>query len=95
MTVQTAPVRKLPDSEIAALGRLIDNDLYRGRVEGAKEHILKLSRAHARAGVDIVCLACTELGLAFFYFAADAFTCDDLPRFRRSSSAATKVDEEQ
>ncbi len=54
------------DSEIAELERLIDVDLYQGKIAEARERIVRLCRAHTTASSgDVVCLACTELPLAF------------------------------
>jgi len=56
----------LPDTEIEELERLIDIDLYHGKFEGARERILSLCEIHVRNPAnDVVCLACTELSLAF------------------------------
>ncbi len=54
------------DDEIAELEQLIDVDLYQGEITGARERIVRLCRAHTipNSG-DVVCLACTELPLAF------------------------------
>lgn len=59
-------VDSLTDSDINTLHYLIDVDLYQGRVEGAAEVIVEISKRHIQdASRDIVCLACTELPLAF------------------------------
>ena len=48
------------------LEKLIDDDLYQGDISDAREQVLALCAKHVRdrAG-DVVCLACTELPLAF------------------------------
>ena len=54
------------DDEIAAMDRLIDIDLYQNDAGKAKEFILGLCRRNvAEPDTAIVCLACTELPLAF------------------------------
>lgn len=54
------------DGDIEKLHRLIDVDLYQGRIEGAAELIVDISQRYIDdASNDIVCLACTELPLAF------------------------------
>ena len=62
------------DNDIDVLHRLIDVDLYQGRVEGAAELIVEISQKYIQdASTDIVCLACTELPLAFSSFKDDAY----------------------
>lgn len=56
---------KLPDAEIHSLGKLIDHDLYQGRIDSAMDQIMGLCDKYVRNGSDVVCLACTELPLAF------------------------------
>jgi aspartate racemase len=54
------------DEEIAQLEKLIDVDLYQGRAADARDRILEICARHVRdPASDIVCLACTELPLAF------------------------------
>ena len=61
-----AVLPRLDEKRIAALERLIDVDLYQGETGEAREKILSWSReAVDDAGNDAVCLACTELPLAF------------------------------
>lgn len=61
------------EEDIEVLHHLIDVDLYQGRVEGAAELIVEISKKHIQdAAADIVCLACTELPLAFPEFKDDA-----------------------
>lgn len=57
----------LPDEHVvAALDRLIDEDLSRGEIGGAGAHILDLCREAIPGAEDVsVCLACTELPRAF------------------------------
>ena len=62
-----------PDDAIDSLGHLIDNDLYEGRTDTAQQQILQICHEnlpHAQQAV--VCLACTELPLAFPQFADHA-----------------------
>jgi aspartate racemase len=48
------------------LDRLIDIDLFQGKIEGASERILRICRERVNdPAKDIICLACTELPLAF------------------------------
>ncbi len=57
---------QLADEQIAELEQFIDVDLYQGEITDARERILKLCRKSVNnPGSDIVCLACTELPLAF------------------------------
>jgi aspartate racemase len=56
----------LPDSEIEEVDKLIDMDLYQGEIAGARDGILELCRTFSSNSEEIVvCLACTELPLAF------------------------------
>ncbi len=68
------------DAVVDALGALIDNELYRGQTEIA--HRWLLQAAHRFGGGDrgtAVCLACTELPLAFTGHRDDtAFTVDGI-----------------
>lgn len=74
--VETVP--KLPDAEIAALGRIIDEDLYQGAVGDADQFILTLCARYAGAD-DVVCLGCTELSLAFPEHQDDeSFVCEGI-----------------
>lgn len=66
-------IDSVSEPDIEMLHQLIDVDLYQGRVEGASELIVELSKKYIRdSAVDIVCLACTELPLAFPQFKDDA-----------------------
>jgi aspartate racemase len=57
---------QLPDKEIADIDKLIDVDLYQGEIADARERILKLCETYLNSpSDDVVCLACTELPLAF------------------------------
>ena len=59
-------VPQLPDDIIAEIARLIDVDLYQNKTEAARDRILELSRAYTNdSSGEVVCLACTELPLAF------------------------------
>ena len=59
-------LRQLDDDEISEIVRLIDVDLYQGKIEGTRERILEISQKHVgNPATDFVCLACTELPLAF------------------------------
>lgn len=60
------PLPRLSDERIGELEQLIDVDLCQGQVDGAREKIITLCRESV-SGVktDVVCLACTELSLAF------------------------------
>jgi len=64
-----------PDAtDIDALHRLIDVDLYQGRVDGAATQILEISKKYVGdPSTDIVCLACTELPLGFPEFTDTAY----------------------
>jgi len=62
--IETFP--RMDDERIAELERLIDVDMYQGETAGARERILRLCRESMDArSNDVVCLACTELPLAF------------------------------
>ena len=57
---------QIEDKEIEELGRLIDVDLYQGEIKNARRRILEISKKYvANNTSDVVCLACTELPLAF------------------------------
>jgi len=57
---------RLSDEEIAALEKLLDLELYHASPVAARETILALCARHVRdRASDVVCLACTELPLAF------------------------------
>lgn len=62
-----AALPALSAQEIDSVGRLIDVELYQGQIEGAKEQIVSLCKHHVGLSAkDVaVCLACTELPLAF------------------------------
>ena len=56
----------ISDDEIEEIGRLIDEDLYQGKLDRARERMLEISKKYvANPATDLVCLACTELPLAF------------------------------
>ncbi|MDA9982560.1 amino acid racemase [Gammaproteobacteria bacterium] len=55
----------LPEAEIDGLGKLIDYDLYQGRCDTAMDQIVGLCKKYVQNESDVVCLACTELPLAF------------------------------
>ena len=75
-----AAIDSATDADINALGHLIDVDLYQGKVEGAADLIVEISHKHITdSDIDIVCLACTELPLAFPQFKDDvSFECSGL-----------------
>ncbi|WP_171178012.1 aspartate/glutamate racemase family protein [Ruegeria sp. HKCCD8929] len=54
----------LPDSEIAEMQAMIDEDFYGGASNRARARLLEFCNAHAEPGTAIL-LACTELPLAF------------------------------
>ena len=59
-------IPRLPDRVIAELASIIDEDLYQGNSHGVREKLVNLSKHHiSDPSTDIVCLACTELPLAF------------------------------
>ena len=63
--VSTLP---MPDDDtIDALGRLIDNELYQGLFDVGRERILQICQDNLPTSAEdtVVCLACTELPLAF------------------------------
>ncbi len=65
---------RLPDAEIGRLETLIDEDLYQGKIDSARYWLLDLCRSHVTdTANDVVCLACTELPLAFPEHCDDAF----------------------
>lgn len=52
--------------DIECLHHLIDVELYQGRVEGTADKLINISQHYVKdPSTDIVCLACTELPLAF------------------------------
>ena len=54
------------DANIDALERIIDEDLYQDRVESARDRLLEMAeKALQKVPGAVVCLACTELPLAF------------------------------
>jgi len=58
------------DATIERLGRLIDDELCAGHTETAQQQIMQICRGNLRdPGSAVVCLACTELPLAFPEFA--------------------------
>jgi aspartate racemase len=76
--IETLP--RMSKENMAALDHLIDVDLYRGEIGGASERILALCRMSIRDKArDVVCLACTELPLAFPEYRDSAwFKIDDI-----------------
>jgi aspartate racemase len=57
---------RLDEQRIEVLERLIDVDLCQGKIDGPREWILGVCRESASdRSRDVVCLACTELPLAF------------------------------
>jgi aspartate racemase len=71
---------RLEDDEIAKLENLIDVELYQGEIGDARGRILALCKKYAnKPASDVVCLACTELPLAFpEYQDATHFECDGI-----------------
>ena len=56
----------IPEGVISELDEVIDKDLYHGQIAGARDKIANLSKRYIDdPSNDIVCLACTELPLAF------------------------------
>ncbi len=55
---------RLPDTQIAEMQAMIDQDFYGGARAGARDRLLAFCTAHAQPG-DAILLACTELPLAF------------------------------
>jgi len=69
-----SPITDIPSEEVERLERLINVDLYQNKIEGAATEIVELCRRLIGHRNDVaVCLACTELPLAFPEFADDAF----------------------
>ena len=59
-------IPQLPDQVIAELDQIIDEDLYVGRIQSARDKIINISKQHiVDPSTEVVCLACTELPLAF------------------------------
>jgi aspartate racemase len=59
-------ISPLSDKEVEELEHLIDIDLYQGKLESAREQLLNLCETHiGDPSKDVICLACTELPLAF------------------------------
>lgn len=57
---------RLPDKQVEEIDKLIDVDLYQGEIGDIRERILELCKAYSDGPAgDVVCLACTELPLAF------------------------------
>ncbi len=81
-----------PDNyDIDVLHRLIDVDLYQGRVDGAAAQILEISKKYVGdPSTDIVCLACTELPLGFPDFTDTA--CFEYQGIRFVNTIAAHVD---
>jgi aspartate racemase len=79
--LQSKGVEALPalsDEDVAALEKVIYVDLYEGRIAQARHAILALcARYVPHPATDVVCLACTELPLAFpGHQDATSFTVD-------------------
>lgn len=67
-----APNPRLPEAEIDAIQKLIDDEFYEGATPAGTARLIELCRAHATdAAGTAVLLACTELPLAFPAHAAD------------------------
>jgi aspartate racemase len=63
---EISAVPQLSDQIIAELDQIIDEDLYVGRIQTARDKITKISKQHiGDPSKDVVCLACTELPLAY------------------------------
>jgi len=63
---QVSALAQIEASEIEELNQLIDVDLYQGKIKDARKRILEISKKYTdNSTKDIVCLACTELPLAF------------------------------
>lgn len=70
-------VSEVPPAVIEDINALIDNQLYRGRIDGARERIVELVRRCVDPREITVCLACTELALPFPEYRGRAcFQCD-------------------
>ncbi len=70
---QVSTLAQLGNEEIAELEQLIDVDLYQGVISKARQRIIEMSEAHiGNPATDFVCLACTELPLAFPDYADSA-----------------------
>ena len=60
------PTPRLPEAEIEAMQRLIDNEFYAGATEAGTRQLLQACHAHVPDPVNTaILLACTELPLAF------------------------------
>jgi len=67
-------LKPVSDEDIDQLDHLIDINLYQGRVEGGADQIVSVSKKYIRnSSNEIVCLACTELPLAFPQYTDVAF----------------------
>lgn len=68
-TLRSFGIESLPtlrEEHIDEIGHLIDRELYQGEVSRARERILAVSREYlSDVDKEIICLACTELPLAF------------------------------
>ena len=59
-------ISAIPESVISELDEVIDKDLYHSQTAGARDKIANISKRYIDdPSNDIVCLACTELPLAF------------------------------
>jgi len=60
------PFTLTDNAEISHLASLIDGELYAGHTESCREWMMSIGKREQRLhGIDTVCLACTELPLAF------------------------------
>ena len=76
------------EATIEDLRKIIDIDLYHGKIEGAADRILTISKENiSNHKTDIVCLACTELPLAFPQFTDLAYFEIDGIRFINTIAA--------
>jgi aspartate racemase len=67
------PNPRLPEAQIEAMQRLIDNEFYEGATEAGTRQLLEVCRQHVPAPANTaILLACTELPLAFPAHAYDA-----------------------
>jgi aspartate racemase len=60
------PIPRLPEAQIEAMQRLIDNEFYEGATRAGTRQLLEVCRQHAPDPANTaILLACTELPLAF------------------------------
>jgi len=81
------------DTEVSELARLIDIDIYAGDTESTRAWMMSMGkREQKRSGIDTVCLACTELPLAFPEHADDVeFEIDGLRYLNTTNAHARSV----